>query len=89
MDKPLKLDAIEFAEVPTPSQVADAFTKIHKFVNSMMAHIMISEELTVNDAKVMNALNGAGNLLQSADMWKQSSPIAQPQLVPPTAGRRQ
>ena len=89
MDKPLKFEAVEFVDTPTPSQIADFFTAVNKFTNLICGRIMAAGEATVNDPRMAAALNGAGMLLQSADAWRQSSAIAQPQLVPPQGMKRQ
>jgi len=89
LEKPIKLDAIEFTSTPTPSQLAEVFANINKFLSRCMGSIMAEGDLTANDAKVGLALNAGGLLLQAADQWRGSSPVLQPHMMPPPGMRKQ
>ena len=77
MDKPLNFPEVSFTETPTASQIAQFFEDVHRFTNLIMGRIMAAGDATVNEQKIATALNGVGMLVQSAEMWKNSSPIAQ------------
>lgn len=78
----IRLNAHEFASVPSPSQVANLCDEIHSVINKLMGLIMAEGEGTANDPKIGLALNGAGQIKQAGDHFRGSSGIAQPQLVP-------
>lgn len=76
----LKLESLEYESNPTPSQIANALTVVHKFLNRMVGGILAEGDATSAEQKIVLILNSATGLQQAADIFAGSSNLALPQV---------
>jgi hypothetical protein len=77
---------------PTESQIATAFSEIHKFISKVIGGVMAAGDGAAADSRVGSAMNAAILLQQSADLFRGASPVQGAQLrgmpLPPGAQRQ-
>lgn len=84
----INLDAISFSNNPTPSQLANAMTSIHKFLSRVGGILTADGSHTSADETVALILNSSTSLKRAADIFgSNTSGLVLP--LPPANMRRQ
>lgn len=78
-DHTLKLDAIEFRESPTKSQLINALDSIHKFTSECIGSLMVSKEYGAEDVNIHVLINAVSALVAAKNHWNGQSNLSIPQ----------
>lgn len=89
--KDLHLDAIDFKEAPTKTQLTNSLKSIYEFLNQLAGALVLDGAYTIADQPLGMMLNGAIQLKAATDHFEagpNAAGLAVPQGGPQIVGRR-